>query len=133
MKRTGLYALPVLALMLVAAGAVSLRAGSFSNDEAIKAKDGSVVLEQTSKPTLGVVGSLGFLVKDFTGYSPSQAASMKVGDIIVSVNDNQLNSLQEFQQKVSESEPGTTFEVTVLRRDPGSERYGEFHLSVRSK
>src|ERR1700754_1065874 len=102
MKRTGLYALPVLVLML-AVGVVSLRAGSFSNDEATKAKESGAGSEQTSKPTLGLVGSMGFLVKDFTGYSPSQAAGMKPGDIIVAVNGNQLNSLQEFQQKVADS------------------------------
>jgi S1-C subfamily serine protease len=133
MKRTGLYAPPVLALMLMVATGFSMRAGGFSNDGAADAKVGNAEVAQTSKPTLGLVGSMGFLVKDFTGYSPSRAAGMKAGDIIVEVNGKQLDSLQEFQQKVAASEPGTTFEVTVLRRDPGSERYGEFHLSVRSK
>ncbi len=61
------------------------------------------------------VGQEGVLVNQVMPKSPAEAAGLKVGDLILSVDGKPVKEPRELQQIVSESEVGKTLEVNVLR------------------
>jgi serine protease Do len=63
----------------------------------------------------------GVVVNDFTDKnSPSRAAGILPGDVIVSLNDSTIDHVSQLQQMVGFRRPGETVHVTVVRR--GGER-----------
>jgi serine protease Do len=59
----------------------------------------------------------GVVVNDFTGDdSPAKRAGIQPGDVIVSVDGQQIESVSQLQQRVGFKKPGETVQVTVVRR-----------------
>ncbi len=59
----------------------------------------------------------GVVVNDFTGDdSPAKRAGILSGDVIVSVDGQQIESVSQLQQRVGFKKPGETVQVTVVRR-----------------
>ena len=59
----------------------------------------------------------GVVVNDFTGDdSPAKRAGILPGDVIVSVDGQQIESVSQLQQRVGFKKPGETVQVTVVRR-----------------
>ena len=59
----------------------------------------------------------GVVVNDFTGDdSPAKRAGILPGDVIVSVDGQQIESVSQLQQRVGFKKPGESVQVTVVRR-----------------
>jgi len=68
------------------------------------------------KSTIGVLGSMGFLVNSVRSESAGERAGISPGDIVTRVNGKPFSSISEFLA-FTESEPGTEHDFTVLRSD----------------
>jgi serine protease Do len=63
----------------------------------------------------GLIETKGVLVGDVIEDSPAEEAGIKRGDIIVSVNDEEVNSPEELQDKIRSVEIGEKANVEVMR------------------
>ncbi|MFZ0632135.1 MAG: Do family serine endopeptidase [Acidobacteriaceae bacterium] len=63
----------------------------------------------------GVQKATGAVVADVTPDSPGSKAGLKTGDVITELNGNPVSDAGELQMKTSETQPGTTMQLTVLR------------------
>ncbi|MDR2119099.1 MAG: Do family serine endopeptidase [Tannerellaceae bacterium] len=57
----------------------------------------------------------GAYVADFTQFSSAKGAGIEVGDVIVSVNDAKVKSVNELQERISRFRPGDKVKVAVNR------------------
>ncbi len=81
------------------------------------------------KVTLGIVpdyagppeGAPGLLLSGVRPEGPAGQAGLERGDIIVGMGETEIGSIEDYMRVLSETEPGTTMIVTVLR---GGERIG---------
>ncbi|MGA8531791.1 MAG: Do family serine endopeptidase, partial [Acidobacteriaceae bacterium] len=63
----------------------------------------------------GVQKAGGAVVADVTPDSPGGKAGLKSGDVITELNGNPVRDAGELQMKTSETQPGTTIQLTVMR------------------
>jgi len=63
----------------------------------------------------GVTKATGAVVADVTPDSPGSKAGLKSGDVITELNGNPVADAGELQMKTSETQPGTTIHLTVMR------------------
>jgi S1-C subfamily serine protease len=68
------------------------------------------------KSTIGVLGSMGFLVNSVRSGSAGERAGVSPGDIVTRVNGKPFTSIGEFLA-FTESEPGTEHDFSILRID----------------
>jgi hypothetical protein len=60
-------------------------------------------------------GSPGLLLSDVRPDSPAEAAGLQRGDIIIQIGDMEIASVQDYMVVLSESDPGDTAPVIVMR------------------
>jgi Do/DeqQ family serine protease len=65
--------------------------------------------------SFGVSADEGILVNQVMPKSPAEAAGLKVGDLILSLDGKPLKDARQMQRLVAEAEIGKTIEVVVLR------------------
>ena len=65
--------------------------------------------------SFGVSADEGILVNQVMPKSPAEAAGIKVGDLILSLDGKPLKDARQMQRLVAEAEIGKTIEVVVLR------------------
>ncbi len=63
----------------------------------------------------GVQKATGAVVADVTADSPGSKAGLKTGDVITEINGTPVSDAGELQMKTSETQPGTTIHLTVMR------------------
>ncbi|HEX3986725.1 MAG TPA: Do family serine endopeptidase [Acidobacteriaceae bacterium] len=63
----------------------------------------------------GVQKAMGAVVADVTPDAPGSKAGLKAGDVITELNGNPVRDAGELQMKTSETQPGTTVHLTVMR------------------
>ena len=69
-----------------------------------------------ARSTIGITGSIGFVVNEVFPGTPADRAGLQPGDVIHSVEGVQFGSLADFLMSYSQVEPGTKVLFTVLRR-----------------
>lgn len=101
------------------------------------------VLEETEKGYLGISGAditednniynmpTGVYVAEVAEGSAAEEGGMKVGDIIVKINDTEVTSINSVQEKVNNTKVGTKITVIVKRSDNGE--YKELKLDITLK
>jgi Do/DeqQ family serine protease len=65
--------------------------------------------------SFGVSADEGILVNQIMPKSPAEAAGLKVGDLILSLDGKPIKNARQMQRLVAEAEIGKTIEVVVLR------------------
>lgn len=83
------------------------------------------------KSTLAFKGKMGFVVTSINENSPLIQAGLKPGDIIWGL-DEQVRSIEQFQEKIQKSEPGTSFDVTYYRFNPTTGKLDEYNTTVKT-
>lgn len=63
----------------------------------------------------GVQKAMGAVVADVTPDAPGSKAGLKSGDVITELNGNPIRDAGELQMQTSETQPGTTIHLTVMR------------------
>jgi len=86
----------------------------------------------TPKSIIGAKGVMAFIVKTVELGSAAEQAGLKAGDLVTDL-DEQINSIEEFQKRIWQSEPGTTFRITYLRFNSATGQLEEHHTTVRTK
>lgn len=101
------------------------------------------VLKETEKGYLGISGAditednniynmpTGVYVAEVAEGSAAAEGGMKVGDIIVKINNTQVTSINSVQEKVNNTKVGTKITVIVKRSDNGE--YKEVKLNITLK
>ena len=69
-----------------------------------------------ARSTIGITGSIGFVVNEVFPGTPADQAGLQPGDVIHSVEGVQFGSLADFLMSYSQVEPGTKVLFTVLRK-----------------
>ncbi|MEA3391390.1 MAG: Do family serine endopeptidase [Candidatus Marinimicrobia bacterium] len=72
-------------------------------------------LNQDLSESLGIDDIEGILISDVVEDSPAEAAKLKVGDVIIKVNDDEVNNPSELQINISSRSPGENVKLTVVR------------------
>jgi S1-C subfamily serine protease len=65
--------------------------------------------------SFGVSADEGILVNQVMPKSPAEAAGLKIGDVILSVDGKPIKDARQLQRLIGEAEIGRTIEVVVLR------------------
>jgi Do/DeqQ family serine protease len=65
--------------------------------------------------SFGLTADEGILVNQVMPKSPAEAAGLKTGDLILSVDGKPLKDPRELQRIIAETEIGTSIELTILR------------------
>lgn len=121
--------------ILVAVGLVSLSAVAVASEALRNVNNGVHNGSETRqlkppKSRIGATGVMAFLVKDIVPGSPAEQAGLRQGDIVLSLNGEQIDSINDFLQPIAESEPGTVFEIGCLRQESG--KLQELKLRVKT-
>jgi S1-C subfamily serine protease len=87
-----------------------------------------------SKPRsiIGAKGVMAFVVKTIEPGSAAEEAGLKAGDLVTGL-DEQVNSIEEFQKRIWQSEPGTSFQVTYLRFNSATGELQEHGTTIRTR
>ncbi|MCD6447273.1 MAG: Do family serine endopeptidase [Candidatus Marinimicrobia bacterium] len=72
-------------------------------------------LNQDLSESLGIDDIEGILISDVVEDSPAEIAKLKVGDVIIKVNDDKVNNPSELQINISSRSPGENVKLTVVR------------------
>jgi len=80
---------------------------------------------------LGLSSTYGAIVSGVTAGSPSAAAGLKAGDVILKFNGEQVDSTRELTRLAAGTEPGTQVEVTYLR--DGREATTQITMGLRNE
>jgi S1-C subfamily serine protease len=86
----------------------------------------------TPKSIIGAKGVMAFVVKMVDSGSAAEQAGLKAGDLVTDLGE-QINSIEEFQKKIWQSEPGTTFRVTYLRFNPATGQLEKHNTAIQTK
>jgi len=63
----------------------------------------------------GVTGNEGVLITEVNEDSPAEKAGLKAGDVITSINDEEVSEYGDVKEMVSESKEGDKLAVTIIR------------------
>ena len=66
------------------------------------------------KSIIGASGVMAFVIMDIRPGSAAEQAGLRPGDLVTAL-DGQIDSIQDFQGKIVNSEPGTSFSITYRR------------------
>jgi S1-C subfamily serine protease len=66
------------------------------------------------KSIIGASGVMAFVIMDIRPGSAAEQAGLRPGDLVTAL-DGEINSIQDFQGKIVNSEPGTSFSITYRR------------------
>ena len=90
--------------------------------------------ETDAKPRsiIGAKGVMAFVVKTVEPGSAAEEAGLKAGDLVTGM-DEQINSIEEFQRRIWQSEPGTSFRVTYLRFNSATGELQEHGTTIRTR
>jgi membrane-associated protease RseP (regulator of RpoE activity) len=80
---------------------------------------------------LGIYGVMGFVIVRVDSGSTSEQAGLKPGDIVTDLN-GQLTSIQEFQNAIWSSPPGTALNITYLRFNQATGKAEEHKVTVKT-
>jgi len=84
------------------------------------------------KSIIGVTGMMAFVITQVSPSSAAEEAGLQPGDL-VTVLDRQINSNQDFQQKIATSEPGTSFRITYRRFNRSTGQLEERKGTIQSR
>jgi hypothetical protein len=84
------------------------------------------------KSIIGAVGVMAFVIKDVLPGSAAEQAGLLPGDLVV-VLDKQIESLQDFQGRILNSEPGTTFKIVFRRFNRSTGEWEEHKGTVQTR
>jgi C-terminal processing protease CtpA/Prc len=125
---------------LVALG-VGLICGSFNGQHqrvAASEARGIKISTQGNQPCspksrIGIMVEPAFVIKAVTKRSPADRRGIAQDDVISAINGRQLPDQMSFEAEIWSSFPGTQFEVTYLRGNPGNGNMDEQKAIVQSK
>lgn len=80
---------------------------------------------------LGIYGVMGFIISQVDPGSTAEQAGLRPGDIVTNVN-GQVTDIQEFQNVIGTSAPGTTLNIEYLRFNPATRKAEEHKASVKT-
>jgi membrane-associated protease RseP (regulator of RpoE activity) len=66
------------------------------------------------KSIIGASGVMAFVIMEIRPGCAAEQSGLRPGDLVTGL-DGQINSIQDFQGKIVNSEPGTTFNITYRR------------------
>lgn len=81
---------------------------------------------------IGVSGVMAFVIMDIMPGSAAEQAGLRPGDIVTAM-EGQINSIQDFQGKIVNSEPGTSFTITYRRFNRSTGEMEERKATVQTR
>ena len=84
------------------------------------------------KSWIGAKGVLAFFVKSVHPGSPAEKAGFQPGDVLVSLNDEDVTSVDSFMGRIWQSDPGTSFRIKYLRYSPARQLWDENSVAVQT-
>jgi S1-C subfamily serine protease len=90
-----------------------------------------IMAEQFGEPRsmIGIMGIPGFVIGDVVPGSPADRAGLKRGDILTTVDGEQVNSIKEVL-KISRREPGQSVQIVFLRRNPSKNEDDRYETTL---
>ncbi len=101
------FAIPINQAMAVARRLIRMK-------EKSKVKAWLGVAVQTVSPNMGF-RVRGAIITGFPPYSPARKAGLRVGDIIISVNDKPIHSAKDLGKAIQRQKPGDKIYIIVIR------------------
>jgi S1-C subfamily serine protease len=93
---------------------------------------GTILPSQTPQARIGAKGVMGYVITGVNPGSPAEQAGLKPGDIITSLNDEQVISIEQVQNTLTTNPPGTSFEIKYKRFNPATGNLDEHTVTVKS-
>src|SRR5882724_6079088 len=84
------------------------------------------------KSIIGASGMMAFVIMDIMPGSAAEQAGPRPGDIVTAL-DGQISSIQDFQGKIGNSEPGTSFSVTYRRFNKSTGKMEERKATLQTR
>jgi len=75
---------------------------------------------------------MAFVIMDIMPGSAAEQAGLRPGDIVTAL-DGQISSIQDFQGKIGNSEPGTSFSVTYRRFNKSTGKMEERKATLQTR
>lgn len=97
-----------------------------------RAMQQSQEIDPKPRSIIGAKGVMAFVVKTVEPGSAAEEAGLRGGDLVTDM-DEQVNSIEEFQKRIWQSEPGTTFRVTYLRFNSATGELQEHGTTIRTR
>jgi serine protease Do len=72
-------------------------------------------VDEEKATTLGLNEPRGALVNEVTAGGPAASSTLRAGDVVLSVNDQQVDNSRDLARKIAEFSPGTTVSLEVSR------------------
>ncbi len=90
--------------------------------------------QQTDAPRswIGTKGTMAFFVKSVQPGTPAEKVGFKLGDVLISLNDEDVTSVDNFPGRIWQSEPGTSFRIKYLRFAPAKQQWDENNVTVQT-
>ncbi len=89
--------------------------------------------DRAPRSRLGIQGVPCYLITNIEPGSSVAQAGLRPGDIITHLNGEQLVNVEMFQEKITTSAPGTSFEITYLRFNPTTGSSEERRATVSTR
>jgi membrane-associated protease RseP (regulator of RpoE activity) len=86
----------------------------------------------TPKSTIGARGLMAFVIKEILPGSAAEQAGLRPGDL-VTVLEQQIESIQDFQGRIGNSEPGTSFKIVYQRFNRSTAEWEEHKGTIQSR
>jgi S1-C subfamily serine protease len=86
----------------------------------------------TPKSIVGAVGVMAFVIKEVLPGSAAEQAGLLPNDL-VTVLDEQIESMQDFQGRIGKSEPGTSFKIVFRRFNRSTGEWEEHKGTLQTR
>ena len=130
MKAKRFFVVTVSGLVIGASALIG--SGAFSESFAKLPSQVSKEISAERKSSIGAAGAMAFVVNYVAPGSPAEAAGLKEGDVITEINGGQIDTISDFQEKITQAEPGTTFNISYMRYDTDKGVLGQRKTIVKS-
>lgn len=99
----------------------------------VVSRSSSQIVQDGNSPQsrLGIYGVMGFVIVEVDPESAAGQAGLRPGDIVTHLN-GQVTGIQEFQNAIWSSKPGTTLSIKYLRFDPATGKFEERETTVKT-
>jgi membrane-associated protease RseP (regulator of RpoE activity) len=105
------------------------------NSAEVNSPSSNVVQQEIAsepKSMIGLRSVMAVVIKEVLPGSPAEQAGLRPGDL-VTVLDEQIESMQDFQGRIGNSEPGTSFRITYQRFNRSTGEWIEHKGTIQTR